>query len=544
MDFLNFPKFFFGNIYEKIYECCLVNEHIQEKKVQQQKNLKFNNLNRLFYNQKDFQANKYSLRGCATSRKNYNFQKSEEFFTYRKLCNESKNTAFEYTIPIEKTHKQPIKDYYPNYWLTQKKKSRFKINIFPSDKTQITPSINIQKVVENEIEFEKKNSKSQINGAKYIIPTLNLNFTEKRNSELMTYRENFSESNNKQISPILNNFKDKKLESGRNLQNEWINVNMLLLSAYHDRTIQSTKAKIEMLTFYAVEMCFKKIDSKLHIIEEGSFGRVYKGRYNNCDVAVKVPNLDTMKSDPFGVTERILREWKLLAKINHPNIIGFKGGIILPNKHIWLITEFIQGCDLHSLKYKFKYDIPREKAIKMIKQLIKALDFLHTPTREKGIIIHRDIKPENIIIDNNNWNIYLCDFGDAEEFGSGNKRRLSGATWLYSPIELLNADPIGNHISIQSVSQYNEKWDIWSLGCVLQEFFGNSNPFEYIVDFEDNSNQIYSKLVKAVRENKYIPNIPTNIHPQIRKVIEMCLQPDPRLRPSAKVILKIIDNVF
>ncbi|KAH8581851.1 Ser Thr kinase [Cryptosporidium sp. chipmunk genotype I] len=544
MRFLNFPKFFFGNIYEKIYECCVVHEHEQENKAQQLKKLHFNNLNKLFYSQKDFQINKYSSRGCISSRYNRNFQKSKDFLTYRKICNESKPFVFENTNPVEKMHKQSINNYNSNYGLNPVKKSESKINTLSLNGTQITPSININRTVKNENEFEKKNSKSNVSRAKYIIPILNLKFAEKRNSELITYRENFPASNKKQISPIPSNFKDETLESGRKLQNEWINVNMLLLAACHDRTIQNTKAKIEMLTFYTIETHYKKIDSKFHIIEEGSFGRVYKGRYNNYDVAVKVPNLDTMKSDPLGVIERILREWKLLAKINHPNIIGFKGGIILPNKHIWLITEFIQGCDLHSLKYKFKYEIPREKAIKMIKQLVRVLDFLHTPTKEKGIIIHRDIKPENIIIDNNNWNIYLCDFGDAEEFGSGNKRKLSGATWLYSPIELLNADPIGNHKSLQSVSQFNEKWDIWSLGCVLQEFFGNSNPFEYIVDFTDNSNQIYSKLVKAVRENKYIPNIPTNIHPQIKKIIEMCLQSDPRLRPSTKVILKMIDSVF
>lgn len=162
MDFLNFPKFLFGNIYESIYECCVVNERKQEKKVQQQKKLKFNNLNILFYNQKDFHANKYSLRGCMTSRNNYNFQKSEEFFTYRKPYNESKLAAFEYTIPIEKTHRQPVEDYNSNCWLSQKKKSGFKINIIPSSKTQITPSINVQKVVKNENESEKKTLKVKL----------------------------------------------------------------------------------------------------------------------------------------------------------------------------------------------------------------------------------------------------------------------------------------------------------------------------------------------------------------------------------------------
>ncbi|OII71801.1 uncharacterized protein cubi_00608 [Cryptosporidium ubiquitum] len=542
MDFLNFSKCLFENIYEKICDYSVVIEHEKEKKSRQLKKLPSNNLNKLCYNQRNQQLNNYPLKDCINSRSN--LQDNRGFFKYRKLSNELKPIAFKYKNYPEKTQQQSIDGCNSNFWFNLNQRFNFKTNFFLKNKTEVTSPVNKLYILKNKNELEKNYSKNHVNKGKYVIPTLDLKSTEKRNSELLTYRENFSVSNKKQFIPILNNSRDKTPESRRKLQNDWINLNMLLLSACHDRTIQNTKAKIEMLTFYAFGTNFKYMDPKLHIIEEGSFGRVYKGRYDNCDVAVKVPNLCTMRSDPFGVTDRILREWKILAKINHPNIIGFKGGIILPNKHIWLITELIQGCDLHSLKYKLKYNIPREKAIKMIKQLIGALDFLHTPMKGKGIIIHRDIKPENIIIDNVNWNIYLCDFGDAEEFGSGNKRRLSGATWLYSPIELLNADPMGNHISIQSVSQYNEKWDIWSLGCVLQEFFGSSNPFEYIVDFTDNSNQIYSKLVNAVRENKYIPNIPTNIHPQIKKIIEMCLQPDPRLRPSTKVILKMIDKIF
>lgn len=543
MNFLNFTKYLFANIYEKIHYYCVVHEHNDETNRRQLREIPSINLNKLAYKQSSHFANIHFLRECITSRYNPNIQDTRGVSTYRKINNDQKHVIFEFAN-IERKHKeQPVNHHILNSWLNLNRKSNSNINSHFTYETQNTHKI-ISPFTAKAVNISKNDNSRNHIMAKQIVPIIDIKSTEKRNSELLTYREKFSFLNNESVLSISPKSRDKLLESKKKLHNDWMSVNMLLLSACHDRTIQKTKASIEMLTFYTDETYFKQIDTKFHIIEEGSFGRVYKGRYNNYDVAVKIPNLNTMKSDPLGVTDRILREWRLLAKINHPNIIGFKGGIILPNKHIWLITDFIRGCDLHSLNYKYKYKIPTEKAIKMIKQLIRALNFLHTPIKEKGIIIHRDIKPENIIIDHYNWDIYLCDFGDAEEFGSGNKRRLSGATWLYSPIELLDADPLGNHISIQSVSQYNEKWDIWSLGCVLQEFFGNSNPFEYIVDFADSSNIIYSKLVEAVRENKYIPNIPTDIHPKIRKVIEMCLQPDPRLRPSAKTILRMIDGII
>lgn len=540
MDLFNFPKYLFANIYEKIHDYCVTHEHKSETKRRQLRELPSIKLNKLAYKQNCHFSDNHFLRECITSRYNRNLKDSRGFSTHRKISNEQKHIAFEFTNVGRVHKKQQVDTNISNSWLNLYKKSNSNINSHFAYETQNSPA-NISPTANIENRLKNDNSRNNIK-AKQIVPILDIKSTEK-NSELLTYRENFCSLSNESVLPTPKS-RNKLFKSKEKLHNDWMSVNMLLLSACHDRTIQKTKAKIEMLTLYTNETNFKQMHKQFHIIEEGSFGRVYKGRYNNRDVAVKIPNLNTMKSDPLGVTDRILREWRLLAKIDHPNIIGFKGGIILPNKHIWLITDFIRGCDLHSLNYKYKYKIPTEKSIKMIKQLIRAIDFLHTPTKKKGIIIHRDIKPENIIIDYFSWDIYLCDFGDSDEFGSGNKRRLSGATWLYSPIELLNADPLGNQISTQSASQYNEKWDIWSLGCVLQEFFGSSSPFEYIVDFADNSNVIYSKLVRAVKENKYIPNIPTDIHPKIKKVIEMCLLPDPRLRPSAKTILRMIDGIY
>ncbi|KAJ1609300.1 Ser/Thr protein kinase [Cryptosporidium canis] len=540
MDLLNFPKYFFVNIYEKIHEYCMVRGHEYERKNQRLINIPSVNASKLVYKQGSSFSDGY-LRKCITSRYNRVIQNTNGCSTYRITTNDSNRYSLGAQY-VEKVNKKPIDLNTSNYWRSVRKSPNSNIYF---QITNDSPNCHVisgkkeTKVVNKQIEDSKNRFK-----AKKIVPILNISSIEKRNSELLTYRENFSFSTNRKSLNRFTKSPDKLIENKEKPHSDLTNVNMLLLSAYHDRTIQNTKAKIEMLTLYTNQTQPRYIDTKFHIIEEGSFGRVYKGRYNGKDVAVKIPNINTMKSDPFGVTDRILREWKLLAKITHPNIIGFKGGIILPNKHIWLITDFIRGCDLHSLNYKFKYKIPTGKAIKMIKQLIRVLDYLHTPIKEKGIIIHRDIKPENIIIDHYNWDIYLCDFGDAEEFGSGNKRRLSGATWLYSPIELLHADPLGSYISIKNSSQYNEKWDIWSFGCVLQEFFGYPNPFEYIIDFSDSSNVIYSKIVKAVRDNMYIPNISADIHPRIRKVIEMCLQPDPRLRPSAKNILKIIDEIL
>ncbi|OII71598.1 protein kinase domain-containing protein [Cryptosporidium andersoni] len=324
----------------------------------------------------------------------------------------------------------------------------------------------------------------------------------------------------------------------------WNAVNMLILTASYDRYIQRNKCKIEDLTVEAQSIVFgssiKKYDFKY--LEKGSFGIVYKGIYKGTKVAIKVPNPVMIEIDPLGVIERVLREWRFLSRLKHPNIIEFKGGIILPNRHIWLITKLVDGPDLHSLRYRLHRNIPKDKALYMIRQLADVILFLHTPSKEKGIVIHRDIKPENLIIDTKTWRIYLCDFGDAEEYGVGNKKKLSGATWLYSPIELILADPIRKDTSESKIVDYDEKWDIWSFGCILQEFFGYPNPFEYLVESTDSSNDIYKKLLDAAKKNKYIPYIPVEINSIIRNIILQCLNPDPKLRPNIKSVINTLKS--
>lgn len=552
INFCSIRTHYFLDICKKIH-CCfntLINNDISNEYEE------FKHLKLIRYNMNSNIKLNDSIRGFVTYRKNHISNNTNKgFYTSRaKLSNIKSNNEFAENMltPKVKEEKKELYSSFSTKFTPNTNRSIITVDDFtPESQNSFHvfphPYMLNNHLTPKKVESKNKNKNYKTNFNKSEINLLDVSSVNKRTSDLLTYRENtpYSQINNSKIKSKFTKDNLRINQKNNKLYKEWIEVNMLLLLAAHDRIIQNTKIKIEQLTLYTRSSKFNGgFHKEFDLIEEGSFGKVYRGKYNNIDVAVKVPNLSTMETDPIGVTDRIIREWKLLARIKHPNIIGLQGGIILPNRHIWLVTNLINGCDLHSFKHKHKESIPIEKSFKMIMQLITVIDFLHTPTREKGIIIHRDIKPENIIVDKKNWNIYLCDFGDAEEFGSGNKRKLSGATWLYSPIELLKADPIEKEISNYKITQYNEKWDIWSFGCVLQEFFGYENPFEYIVQCSDDSNQIYSKLVTAVKENRYKPYIPQNIHPTIKKIIQMCLQPNPFLRPNAKVILNILEKTI
>ncbi|SCQ16248.1 protein kinase, putative [Plasmodium ovale] len=286
---------------------------------------------------------------------------------------------------------------------------------------------------------------------------------------------------------------------------------------------------------------------KYRVIEEGSFGVVYKGWYRGMQVAVKIPVEKMAKQDPYGLTKRSINEWKILAKCDHPNIIKFCGGIINSYFDIWLVTKLVNGSDLHTIKNSMTKEdkvISIDVSLKMCRQLANVINFLHTPIKDKKkVIIHRDIKPENLIIDNE-WNIHLCDFGDSEECEDGIVTNVSGATWIYAPPELLTCHPLkqSNNYNFLEHTKLSYKWDIWSMGCVFQEMMNLPSPFQHYIITFDQSDKIYEKLVDV-----FTKRLPPCIHSKIENspfadIIRLCLNYDPNLRPTASEIVKLLSQ--
>ena len=93
--------------------------------------------------------------------------------------------------------------------------------------------------------------------------------------------------------------------------------------------------------------------------------------------------------------EKIIREARILAEINHPNVVNVLE-VFKQNNTVYIVMEFISG---HSLKSEVetKGIFPEDKLKKIIFKVGQALDYIH----EKNIL-HLDIKPSNILMDQNN----------------------------------------------------------------------------------------------------------------------------------------------
>ena len=160
----------------------------------------------------------------------------------------------------------------------------------------------------------------------------------------------------------------------------------------------------------------------LQLIGQGGMGFVFKARQPTLDrfVALKILP-QSLATDP-AFAERFTREGRMLARLNHPNIVALYefGRAELPlgpnigaaqqrsptGQTYFFLMEFVDGVNLRQLLEGGRL-APRE-ALAIVPQICDALQYAH----DQGIV-HRDIKPENILVDRQG-RVKVADFGLAK----------------------------------------------------------------------------------------------------------------------------------
>jgi serine/threonine protein kinase/tetratricopeptide (TPR) repeat protein len=193
---------------------------------------------------------------------------------------------------------------------------------------------------------------------------------------------------------------------------------------------------------------------------EGGMGIVYAARDErlNRSVALKMIRRDI--SDP-GARERLRREARAAASVNHPNIcqlydIGGEEG------QLYIAMELLEGESLASRLARGP--VPLNDATKIALAVLAALDALHSHG-----LMHRDLKPSNIFLTPHG--VKLLDFGLARPIESEEKdtRLTMPGTMLGTPQYLPPEQLLGQPVDLRA--------DLFAAGAVLYEILTGQPPF-------------------------------------------------------------------
>lgn len=252
-----------------------------------------------------------------------------------------------------------------------------------------------------------------------------------------------------------------------------------------------------------------KVLSKLG---EGAYSKVYKVRRlidNNIYALKKVKLLNLSEKEKINA----LNEVRILASVQHPNVISYKEAFYDEvDSSLGIVMEFADKGDLHQKINQFKKHcmfFEESEIWRILIQVIKGLKKLHDKQ-----ILHRDIKSANV---------FLCTDGSAK-LGDLNVSKVAKRGLGYTQ----TGTPYYASPEVWKDQPYDNKSDIWSLGCVLYEMICLKPPFR-----AENMDGLYEKVVKGK-----FSKIPDRFSKDLWEIVKMMLNVSADQRPSCGSCLK------
>ena len=192
---------------------------------------------------------------------------------------------------------------------------------------------------------------------------------------------------------------------------------------------------------------------------EGGMAQVYLARDVRLgrDVAVKV--LDRKLADRPGFRERFMREARLAAALDHPNIVPLYD--FGDEEALFLVMPFISGGSLQDLLPRTPLQVG--EVVTYGSQIADALDYAH-----QRKVVHRDVKPANMLI-HADGRLMLSDFGLA--------KIVSQTNTMNAPRNRPDAGTPEYMAPEQVVGSSDARSDIYGLGVVLYLLLTGRLPF-------------------------------------------------------------------
>ncbi len=244
-------------------------------------------------------------------------------------------------------------------------------------------------------------------------------------------------------------------------------------------------------------------------LAHGEIATVYLARERNSDRQLVLKVLHQVADSASGkVLDRFLREYELIAHLDHPNVVRIHD-FGVADDHAYIAMEYCSGG---SLKRQIGTGMDRYEAYRLMRDIGGALAAVHAAG-----ILHRDLKPTNVLF-RDDGSLALIDFGLAKQVALA--AEVTGAGAIFgTPYYMSPEQGHGERVDARG--------DIYSLGIIFYEMLTGQKPYD-----GDTAMAVIVKHRLAP-----VPSLPTSLR-EFQPLLQRMLakKPDDRFQSVAELL--------
>ncbi len=250
-------------------------------------------------------------------------------------------------------------------------------------------------------------------------------------------------------------------------------------------------------------------------IGEGGMAAIYLAEREEDAVKVVLKVLRLESEEDSSLLRRFIREYKLIAQIDHPNIVQIHERAFA-SKFAYIAMEYFPYGDLAE---RLKEDLDTKTTLSFLKQIAAGLGAAHA----RGIV-HRDMKPANILFRTRDV-LAITDFGIAKTVENESQMKnqltlegeLMGTLYYISPEQIEGAEA-------------DKRSDIYSLGVIMYKMLTGTHPFVGTTPMEVFEGHLHGALPE-------LPKTFSSLQPILDGLLAK--DPDERFQDTEEVVMGI-----